>query len=68
VQRLVRSVRTDRPLADWLPFDLAGREQGEAGLERRLLSGEAAIRAYDFGFGREPSLDWESIDPLFDEM
>ncbi|MEA3035259.1 MAG: hypothetical protein QOH04_1018 [Sphingomonadales bacterium] len=68
VQRLVRSVRTDRPLADWLPFDLAGREQGEAELERRLLSREAAIRAYDFGFGREPSLDWESIDPLFDEM
>jgi hypothetical protein len=67
-RRLIGSVKTDRPLADWLPFDLSDRERGEAELERRLASGEAAIPAYDFRFGREASLNWDEIDGLFDQI
>lgn len=68
VRRIVRSVGTDRPLADWLPFDLSERGRGEAELERRLMAGDPPIQAYDFAFGREPSLEWDSIDALFDRM
>lgn len=67
-RRLIRSIMTDRPLADWLPFDLAERQRGEAELERRLSFGEAAIPAYDFRFGQEGSLEWPEIDALFDRM
>lgn len=67
-RRLISSIKTDRPLADWLPFDLSGRERGEAELEHRLTSGEAAIPAYDFRFGREASLKWDEIDALFDQI
>lgn len=65
-RRLINSIVTDRPLADWLPFDLADRARGEEALGRCLNSGDGAIPAYDFRFGRESSLDWGEINALFD--
>ena len=67
-RRLMASIKTDRPLADWLPFDLSERSRAEAALERTLASAGSALQAYEFGFGREGSLDWGAIDGAFDRI
>lgn len=66
--RLMRSIRNDRPLADWLPFDLSARERAEAELGRKLASGGRTLPAFDIDFGRESSLDWAAIDGVIDAI
>ncbi len=67
-ERLMRSILTDRPLADWLPFDLSDRRRNETALAGRLADDDVRISAYDFAFGKEGSLAWSEIDTIFDRL
>lgn len=65
-RRLVASIAHDRPLADWLPFDLSARAGAENVFATRILSGSPRLSAFDFWFGREPSMSGPDLDALID--
>ena len=66
--RLLTSIRHDRPLADWLPFDLGDRRRAEAKLEAWAEGSGAYPPSFEFGFGREASLVWDETDAMIDRL
>lgn len=68
IERLISSIGNDRPLADWLPFDLSDRDVAEAQLGRSLTAGGAVVSGYDVHFGRDTSFDWDVFDTLIDQI
>jgi hypothetical protein len=68
-QRLFRSITHDRPLADWLPFDLASRDSAERVFMDALGGADSpSIKSFDFHFGKQTSLRWDDIDTMFDRL
>lgn len=68
IARLLGSVRHDRPLADWLGFDLEGRTLAEAELEAWTRTSARLPQCFELRFGREASLIWQEIDATFDGL
>jgi hypothetical protein len=66
-ERLLNSIENDRPLTDWLPFDLSCRKQAETDT-RKNLTRASNVKSFDFHFGKENSLSWDEIDDAFDSM
>jgi hypothetical protein len=67
-ERLLRSIENDRPLADWLPFDISCRRQTEISARKILSGDDVPLKCYDFHFGKERTLLWDEIDNAFDLM
>jgi hypothetical protein len=67
-ERLLSSIEHDRPLADWLPFDVSCRTRTEIAMRDNLEGKDAPFKCYDFHFGKEGSLSWDDIDAAFDSI
>ncbi|QDM25249.1 hypothetical protein FNL56_03100 [Tardiphaga sp. vice304] len=67
-ERLLNSIENDRPLADWLPFDLSCRKQAEADIRKKFSHDDVNAGSFDFHFGKEKSLSWDEIDEAFDRI
>ena len=67
-ERLLGSIENDRPLADWLPFDLSCRKQAETSARKNFSRDEVIAKSFDFHFGKENSLSWDEIDNAFDSI
>ncbi|MGH1561073.1 hypothetical protein ACRAWD_31845 [Caulobacter segnis] len=68
IARLLDSVRHDRPLADWLGFDLTPRTLAEAEFEVWTRTSARLPQCFELRFGRELSLAWAEIDAAFDGL
>jgi hypothetical protein len=67
IQRFVNSIKTDRPVPDWLPFpEILGLEQIEQQSICRVEASE--VSAFELEFGSSTSLNWNEIDAAIDSL